>query len=63
LHSSTRTIAAAAVTGFVIEVIRKIVSRRIGSLPSIAMVPIASTRDSPRRLTNVTTPGASPRST
>ena len=63
LHSSTRIIAAAAVIGLVIEEMRKIVSRRIGSLPPSAFVPIASTCTSPRRLTSVTSPGTSPRST
>src|SRR5665647_142407 len=63
LHSSTRIIAAAAVTGLVIDEMRKIVSRRIGSLPPTAVVPIASTCTSPRRLTSVTRPGAWPPST
>ena len=63
LHSSTRIIVAAAAIGLVIEAMRKIVSRRIGSPPPTALVPIASTCTSPRRLTSVTIPGTSPRST
>jgi hypothetical protein len=59
LHSSTKIIAATAVTGLVIEVIRKIVSPCIG-VPPIAIWPIASTWISPPRLTNVTIPGISP---
>src|SRR5437016_13540914 len=62
-HSSTRIIVAAAVIGLVNEAMRKIVSRRIGSPPPTAFVPIASTCTSPRRLTSVTIPGTSPRST
>jgi hypothetical protein len=62
-HSSTRIIAAAATIGLVTEAMRKMVSRRIGSLPPYALVPIASTRTSPRRLTSVTTPGTTPRPT
>src|SRR6266849_3424596 len=58
--SSTRIMAAAAVIGFVIEAMRKIVSRRIGSLPPKAFTPIASTCVSPRRLTSVTSPGIRP---
>jgi hypothetical protein len=47
---------------------RKIVSRRIAWFPGawgppIAIVPIASTTTSPRRLTRVTSPGRLPRST
>lgn len=61
-HSSTRIMAAAAAIGLVIEATRKIVSRRIGSPPS-AFRPIASTCTSSRRLTSVTSPGISPRST
>src|SRR5438876_8249648 len=61
--SSTRIIAAAAVIGLVIEAMRKIVSRRIGSLPPKALTPIASTCVSPRRLTSVTRPGIRPLST
>jgi hypothetical protein len=63
LHSSTRIIAAAAVIGFVIEAMRKIVSRLIGSALPSAFMPIASTCASPRRLTSATKPGTSPRST
>jgi hypothetical protein len=62
LHSSTRIIAATAVTGLVIEVIRKMVSRAIGA-PSIAILPMVSTWVSPPRLTSVTRPGMSPAST
>ena len=61
--SSTRIIAAAAVMGLVIDAMRKIVSRHIGSLPPKAFTPIASTCVSPRRLTSVTSPGIRPRST
>ena len=43
LPSSTSIIVAAARTGFVIEVMRKIVSRRIGSLLPNADTPMAST--------------------
>jgi hypothetical protein len=50
-------------TGLVIGVIRKIVSRRIGSRPPMAVCPMASTCTSPRRLSRVTIPGISPRST
>ena len=55
--------AAAAVTGLVMEEMRKIVSRRIGSSALAAIAPIASTWPSPRRATSVTRPGTSPRST
>lgn len=48
--------------GLVIEAMRKMVSRWIGSLPP-ALVPIAFTWTSPRRLTAVTMPGTSLRST
>jgi len=41
LPSSTRSIAAAAVIGFVIDEIRKIVSRRIGSSAPIVLVPMS----------------------
>ena len=61
--SSTRIIAAAAVIGLEIDAMRKIVSRRIGSLPPNAFTPIASTCVSPRRLTSVTSPGIRPLST
>ena len=43
LHSSTRIMPPTAVIGFVVEASRKIVSRRIGSLPSKAVLPIVST--------------------
>jgi len=49
--------------GVMIAFRRKIVSRRIGSLPSTVFLPIASACASPRRLTSVTSPGNSPRST
>ena len=42
-HSSIRIMAAAAVMGLVIEEMRKIVSRRIGSSEPAAIAPIAST--------------------
>jgi hypothetical protein len=61
--SSTRIIAAVPVIGLVIEAMRKIVSRRIGSLPPKAFAPIASTCVSPRRLTSVTRPDMRPLST
>jgi hypothetical protein len=51
------------VTGFVIDEIRKIVSRAIGSRSPAAFAPTASTCVSPRRLTNDTSPGSSARST
>src|SRR5262249_7820271 len=51
------------VTGLVIEAMRKMVSRRIGALPPMACVPIASTWVSPCRLTSVTGPGSVPRAT
>ena len=41
-HSSTRIMAATAVTGLVIDEMRKIVSRRIGCSESAAIAPIAS---------------------
>ena len=63
MHSSTQIMPAAAVTGLVIEEMRKIVSRRSGSSEPSAMAPIASTWPSPRRATMVTRPGTSPRST
>jgi hypothetical protein len=63
LHSSTRIIAAAAVTGLVMEEMRKIESRCIGCAPSYDMPPIASTCASPRRLTSDTSPATSRRST
>ncbi len=63
LHSSSRIIVATAVIGLVIEVMRKMVSRRIGSLPPTALLPITSTCISSRRLSRVTRPGRVPRST
>src|SRR5262245_46589625 len=62
-HSSTRTIAATATIGLVIEAMRTMVSRRIGALPSMASEPRASMCTSPRRLSSVTMPGTPPRST
>src|SRR4029078_1249222 len=59
----TRIIAATAVTGFVIDATRKIVSRFIGVDPPTAVTPIGSTCVSPRRCTSATPPGAAPRST
>jgi hypothetical protein len=55
--------AAAAVIGFVIDAIRKIVSRRIASFSRTLILPNASTRISSPRAINVTMPGMSPRST
>jgi hypothetical protein len=55
--------AAAATIGLVTEAMRKRVSRCIGSVPSTAVVPRASTWVSPRRLTRVTSPGTYPPST
>jgi hypothetical protein len=43
LPSSTRIMVAAAAIGFVIDAIRKIVSRCIGSLPLTVVLPVAST--------------------
>jgi hypothetical protein len=43
LHSSTRIIAATAVMGFVIEAMRKIVSRFMGAGSPNARVPSVST--------------------
>jgi hypothetical protein len=43
LHSSTRIIAANAAMGFVIEEMRKIVSRRMGGLDPMAEEPMVST--------------------
>jgi hypothetical protein len=43
VHSSTRIIVAAAITGLVIEAMRKMVSRCIGASPPTASVPYAST--------------------
>jgi hypothetical protein len=63
VHSSTRIIVATAVIGLVIEEMRKIVLRPIGPSAPSAFAPIASTCTSPRRLTSVTMPGTSPRST
>jgi hypothetical protein len=54
---------AAAAIGLVSEAIRKMVSRRIGSLPPAVVVPTASTRTSSPRATSVTIPGMSPRAT
>jgi hypothetical protein len=48
---------ATAVIGFVIDVMRKIVSRRMGSLRFKALPPTAWTCVSPRLLTRVTMPG------
>ena len=62
-HSSSRISVATAVTGLVIDEMRKIVSRRIGPPPSTAVLPITSTYASPRLLTTETSPGASPPST
>src|SRR5258708_38345704 len=61
--SATRIMAATAVAGFVKEAMRKMVSRRIGSRPPAAIMPIASKCTSSRRLTKVTRPGTPPRST
>ena len=58
MPSSTRIIAAAATIGLVTEAMRKIVSRRIGSPLSNAVVPMTSTWISPRRLSQVTRPGS-----
>jgi hypothetical protein len=57
LHCSTRIIAAAAVTGLVIEAMRKIVSRRIGASLSSDWWPKVTTCVSSRRLTRATMPG------
>ena len=62
LPSSTSIKVAAAITGLVIEAMRKIVSRFIGG-PSKDCVPTASTWTSPWRLTSATTPGMSPAAT
>ena len=62
-HSSTRIIAATAVTGLVIEPIRQMVSRAMGWLPSMVRLPMHSTCASPRRLTTVIRPGRAARST
>jgi hypothetical protein len=62
-HSSRRIIAATAVTGLVIDEMRKIVSGRIGWLPCSAAAPMASMCTSPRRLIADTRPGAAPRPT
>ncbi len=62
--SSTRAIAAATVTGLVIEAIRKIVSRCIGSLASTSREPISLTCNMfPRCHTRVTAPASRPAST
>ena len=55
--------AATAVIGLVMDEMRKIVSRRIGSSEPSAIAPTASTWPSPRRAIIVTRPGTSPRST
>ena len=60
LPSSTSIIVASARIGFVIEVMRKIVSRRIGSSLPNAITPIVSTRASSPWATRVTMPGSSP---
>jgi len=52
-----------AVTGLVIDEMRKIVSRVIDPGPPTAFVPTASTWVSPRRLTNQVRPGSSARCT
>ncbi len=62
-QSSTQIMAATAVTGLVMDEMRKIVSRRIGSSEPSAIAPTASTWPSPRRAIIVTRPGTSPRST
>jgi hypothetical protein len=63
VQSSTMVRATAAANGLVSESIRKIVSWAIGAVPPTSIVPIASTRVSPWRLTSATRPGSSPRST
>ena len=63
LHSSTRIMAPTAVIGFVVEASRKMVSRRIGTLLSKAMVPIVSTCSRPRWWMSATSPGSWPLST
>ena len=57
--SSTSIIVARARIGLVIDVMRKIVSRRIGSLLPNAITPIASTLTSSPCATRVTMPGSS----
>src|SRR5919201_3643189 len=52
-----------AVIGLVSDAMRKSVSRRMESVPCIAMLPSTSTCVSPRRLTSATSPGTTPRST
>ena len=64
LPSCTSVIAAATVTGLVIEAIRKIVSRRIGRPASASRWPIALTwSTSPRCQTSVTAPASRPEAT
>ena len=62
LPSSTSMSVAAAITGLVIEAMRKMVSRLIEGPPN-DRVPTASTCTSPCRLTSATTPGMSPDAT
>jgi quercetin dioxygenase-like cupin family protein len=58
--SWTSSSAATAVTGRVIEVMRKIASGRIGSRPPTAAVPTASMCTSPPRASPSTSPGTRP---
>jgi hypothetical protein len=58
--SSTSIITAVAVIGFVIDAMRKIVSRRIGAVPPSAVVPTMSTATSSPCATSHTAPGNSP---
>jgi hypothetical protein len=61
--SSTSIMTALAVTAFVIEAMRKIVSRRMGALPSMAVTPTASAATSSPCATSQTAPGNSCRVT
>ena len=58
--SSTRSITAAAVMGLVSDAIRKIESRAIGTAPSTAWLPTASTVTSSPRASSATAPGTAP---
>ncbi len=61
--SSSRSITAAAVIGFVIDATRKIESFAIGVAPSLSAEPTASSSTSPSIETSATAPGTVPSST
>jgi hypothetical protein len=61
--SSTSIITAAAVIGFVIEAMRKIESRAIGTAPPTAAAPTAWTSTCSPRASRATAPGTEPSET